>query len=584
MSAACFIASSAWGRSVLLWDQGVSLKLVKGGFLDPASPGFYTASQGSEWLKPIGPLLRQVWVNQEPAAGTSVYVNRSTQTAMGEFRTAKARGEVKWHLGAKAVFLTITAVGSEPIEIRAEGALPLKFTEVPGTSARQWVLKAAIPRPDRSDVSGQLEPQRDESVLTESISEATRSDPGSWIELDGPFFDQVAIASLSQIIGRSLQNGARPMAGPFSTTNSRYSGCTFWDADLWMMPSVSLFQPASAARFADMRLSQVNEARKLADAYQKAGFPKLVTESRRRTRFGGPPNAAGASLSSMIRFPWEADGFGREAGGTESVLQEHISGSVWLGLNFAAQLGLAEISRVEKVRQGVSAWYLARSQPTQEGRSLKGVMSPDESAIADDDLFTNLLAQTLTGEDFVLPRDSESLLNYQKDKVSGYKQHAGLLSLFPLQNPKAERESEAMLKRFSGLTAPDGPAMSVSLEALLWARQGGSKKAYKLWLESWQKYGRTGVFTERPKGGEDVFVTGAAGCLNAVLYGFAGIRLDSAPLAGAPWTKKLKSGAWLSIKPNLPQEWKKLTLNNVHLNGETFKIRISGDQVLVSKP
>lgn len=573
-----------WGRGALLWDQGVSLRLIKGGFLDPASPGFYTTAKGDEWLKPIESPLRLVRVSQEDAVGVSVSVDRSNQTARGEFKTSKAKGVIQWHLGARSLFLTIVVTGSEPIKVYAEGTRPWRFTEVAGTDYRVWVLHVKMPRPDSDEVADRAGGSRERVSFSESIDLAKKTDPSGWIELEGPLTDQIALAGLSQIIGRSHQNGRRAMSGPFSTTRSKYSGRTFWDADVWMMPSLSLMQPDSARRFAAMRLSQATEARRLGSAYQKAGFPKLEVEGRRRSRFPGPPKVEGIQPGSLVRYPWEADASGREAGSTESVLQEHISGSVWLGLHKAAMLGLADKAEVEKVRRGVGAWYLARSESLGAARSIKGVMSPDESAIVDDDLYTNLLAQRVTGQPFKLPKDKTSLLNYQNDEVRGYKQHAGLLALFPLQSPVAEREAKTMLERFSGKTASDGPAMSLSLEALLWARNGEPEKAYDLWLNSWQNYCRTGIFTERPKGGEEVFVTGAAGYLNSVMYGFAGLRLDDKPTPGALWQKQLKSGAYLSIRPNLPTKWKKLTLNKVQLDGVNYKLEIWKDRVLASPP
>lgn len=573
-----------WGRGALLWDQGVSLRFAKGGFLDSASPGFFTTSEGSEWLKPIESPLRLVRVSQEEAVGVSLTVDRSRQTARGEFKTSKSKGVILWHLGARALFFTIVVTGSEPIKVYAEGSRPWRFAEVAGTNSKVWVLHVKMPRPDSKEVPDRSGSSREAVSFSKSISDSKAVDPGLWLELDGPLEDQIALSSLCQIIGRSHQNGTRPMAGPFSTTRSKYSGRTFWDADLWMMPTLNLLQPDSARRFAAMRLEQSGEASRLGAAYQKAGFPRLEVEGRRRTRFAGPPSVAGVAPGGLVRYPWEADALGREAGSTESVLQEHISGSVWLGLKNAAMLGLADPNAVEKVRAGVGAWYLARSVAAGNALSLNGVMSPDESAIVDDDLYTNLLAQMTTGKSFNLPRDKSGLLNYQNDTPRGYKQHAGLLALFPLQSSEAEKESKLMLQRFAGKAASAGPAMSLSLEALLWARNSEAEKAYETWQSSWRNYSRTGLFTERPKGGEDVFVTGAAGCLNAVLYGFCGLRLDEKPSAGALWQKRLKSGAYLSVTPNLPSKWKKVTLNSVYLDGVKHRLEIWNDRVLAASP
>ena len=59
-------------------------------------------------------------------------------------------------------------------------------------------------------------------------------------------------------------------------------------------------------------------------------------------------------------------------------------------------------------------------------------------------------------------------------------------------------------------------------------------------------------FLEKPKG-ESYFLTGAAGCINAVIYGFLGadvVRHDPGPGA-----IPLAGGGFMTFNPKLPKAW-----------------------------
>jgi hypothetical protein len=80
------------------------------------------------------------------------------------------------------------------------------------------------------------------------------------------------------------------------------------------------------------------------------------------------------------------------------------------------------------------------------------------------------------------------------------------------------------------------------------------------------------LFSEKPKTEATYFTTGAAGCLQTVLYGFLGFRIDSAEEAGAVWSQPLLNGRVLSVKPHLPKEWKRVTLKNFVVLGKLYTL------------
>lgn len=574
--AALFLPAPCWGKGAVLWDQGVSLRFNEAGFLDQKDPGSFVPLEGSDWLRSIPNYLSGIKINGGHPVGSGVVVSRSSQTAEGRFAARGVQGRVTWALKRDEITCAVDLDWIGGLSVTPEGSQRHWRNSLSASTERTWKLTFSVPRPDRnpSAVQGSTAPEQPAPV----------SDPAGLIELDGPFIDKLAIALQAQMVGRSFQGGAPgspPLCGPFSTTRRKYEGRVFWDADVWMLPSLLVLNPDAARRIAEFRFGQQGPAAAIAWSYAQSGFPRLETDGRRRGRFVPPVIQPVEVDSKMVRYPWESDRLGREAGKTESIFQEHINGSVCLGLQMASDWGLVSRSRVEILKRRAGAWYLARSTTLKgRGRSLLGVMSPDESSIVDNDLYTNSLAQWLTGQKFVRPRDSFSFLSFDNDKVRGYKQHAALLTLFPLQDQEAESQAEAMLNRFSGKASSEGPAMSLSLEALLWARQGKAEKAHQTWQASWSRHSQTGAFTERPKGGEDVFVTGAAGSLNAVIYGFAGMRLGRDKPQKAVWTRRLKSGAWLSFSPNLPPTWNQITFTQLLIDGVPHRLEVTQKGVL----
>ena len=360
---------------------------------------------------------------------------------------------------------------------------------------------------------------------------------------------------------------------PFGLSNDLYFGHTFWDLDVWLMPSFIFLAPDAAKEAANYRLDRAKQAAQ--------NYRDWVLTSGKNTDIGG-----------MI-FPWESSVSGKEVCLQKTKNQQHMSGDVVFGLTQAEAMGLADPNKVNKVVDGVGRFYENRSIVTKRGREILDVVSPNEKFRGDNDLYTNLIAEWVSNDrtwktknDYYLPMDKVSLLNYDGDPLTDYQQAAGLLAIYPLQSPIAEGQARKILDRFADKISPNGPAMGHAIVATIWARLKEPEKAYAAWMDSWKPYTNNPnhYFSERRNAFRPYFFTGAAGAINTVIYGFAGFRIDRTPLPNAKWTQHLKSGWWLSIKPNVPQEIGTIEMRGISIDGKKMDFSMNANGDFSAKP
>jgi len=403
------------------------------------------------------------------------------------------------------------------------------------------------------------------------------------IEIDGPIEDQQAIRSFLYYLRAGIPpRGSYPVS-PLMTSGQTYNGHVFWDADMWVFPALALLDPDRARTIPAYRLRMADAAR--SNLAQRKSF---------QLGPGWTPPGSKPSTSAL-QFPWESSVTGHETSPTETKQQHHVSAVVALSLGMASDLSLIPRSQAVSIGKGVAEFYRWRRtyvppMPDHDEWTIKDTISPDEHHRGDDDLFTNVAAEMVMrrwgGEPnstFVRPKDAQGLLNYTNDRGKGYKQAAGVLAIYPLQDPEAEINARTMMDRFAGQTSANGPAMSDSVHALIWARLGESDKGYETWKKSWEEFTARplNLFSEKRRKDVTYFTTGAAGCLQTVLYGFVGFRIDSKQLPGSAWSIPLDNGRALSVKPNLPKAWKQVTVKNFTVRGKRFTLTVDHDGVHV---
>lgn len=402
------------------------------------------------------------------------------------------------------------------------------------------------------------------------------------IVIDGPAEDQQAIHSFMFYLWGAVSKKGDMSVSPMGLSSTQYNGHVFWDADIWVAPALAFFDPQGAEAIASYRLALQRTAEGNYENWLEAERPTATL------KLGGAWK--GIHLIGQ-KFPWESSVSGKETVPGPSKFEDHISGTIAFTLSRAAALGFVPGESATAARGAVGTFYDNRSVKGPDGlRHLNGTMSPDENHVGDDDLYTNLVAMWTTNggkwppqPTYYLPKDSQSFLTYTGDRLKGYKQAAAVLSIFPLQYPPAEKQAKAMMDRFADKVTKNGPAMSDSVHATIWARLGEKEKAYSAWRESWQPFttGPLMLFSEKRSSLKTYFTTGAAGSLNAVIYGFLGFRLDSEQESGAAWSKKVNGGYWLSIKPNLPPQWKSVKFKNFRLLGKSFTLTATPDKTKV---
>lgn len=376
------------------------------------------------------------------------------------------------------------------------------------------------------------------------------------IVIEGPAEDQAAVRRhlyYLRVFGPSA-DGRLP--GVFGTGSIKYRGHIFWDHDVWIFPALLWLDPAAASTIPRYRLAGLDAAR------------------RNAVRLG----------EKGARYPWEGDAHGAEATAGNNVRQWHVNGAVALGLRWAGQAGLAPAADVARVRGAIIE--NARSVATiKDGVvGLEQVYGPDEYHLVNHDLYSNALVADLLGLAPRIPRDSDGrLLAFDGDRRLNYQQANAILAAWPLQSDIFESQTLEMIDLFGPGVTKNGPAMTKSVEALLLARFGSAQAAYGRWRRSFEDYehGSLRLFCETPPSSDGPFLTGIAGCLNAVLYGFVGLRLDDEPWPNATWKRQLASGAWLSIRPNLPPQWKKVTLTRVWFDGVPYRVEATHRSVTV---
>jgi len=402
------------------------------------------------------------------------------------------------------------------------------------------------------------------------------------IEIDGPVEDQQAIRSFLFYLRSAIHPSGKMSISPMGLSSDIYNGHVFWDADIWVFPALALIDPERAKAIPEYRLAKGDQAAK--------NFVQWWVDDNRPTANGklGPVEE---KVVFGVKFPWESSVTGKETVPGPSRFEDHITGSVAFSIARATSLGLVTSTKTSLTPLSAGGFYFLRAT-SQTPHEIKDVVSPDENHAGDNDLYTNLLAMWCTNEGkwpaqptYKLPKDGKTFLTYDNDPLRSYKQAAAILSIYPLQYSPAEQQAKAMMDRFAGKVSKNGPAMSDSIDAIVWARLGETDKAYQAWHESWQPFVKPPflLFSEKRSASRTYFTTGAAGSLQAVLYGFAGIRIDEKKAPGTQWSIPLRNGAILSIAPHLPKAWKKLTLKNLVILGKRYTFEIANDKVLVKQ-
>lgn len=407
------------------------------------------------------------------------------------------------------------------------------------------------------DFSSSIGPVR--HLLTDALGVSHVSWGKYWktdIEIEGPVEDQQFIRSVMYYLRMSSPDICPPMG----TSSETYKGHRFWDAEAWMLPAYAFIDRDAAERITAWRINN-------------------------------SPNG---------NIPWEAGPKGEDF--TDKNFRKAIHQYGWVSwwLERAVILGLAEEKQTRSLQAAITKKFESKSTLRSNQLEFLDVESPDEGLERNNDLVTNLLAERslksypnsyrdalASGKLTVkLPTFEDGLpATYDNDHLNGYQQTAALLAIYPLEAIKDPEVQTRMFDRYKDKTDPSGPAMSDSIHATIAARLNRPDEAYALWRKSWQDFVRPDglLFSERRNRDVEYFSTGAAGCLQTVLYGFLGLRIEKGV---GPLEKNqinLTHGYRLYVRPNLPPAWKSLTFKGIQLPGGNYTIRVTHNDIAITK-
>jgi trehalose/maltose hydrolase-like predicted phosphorylase len=399
------------------------------------------------------------------------------------------------------------------------------------------------------------------------------------IVIHGPRKDQQVIHSCMFYLLSSVREGSIWSIPPMGLSNNAFSGHVFWDADTWMFPALILQYPDLA---------------------------RSIVEYRYHTLPGAFGNARAAGMPGA-QYAWESGYTGKEdtPEGLPYRHERHINGDVALA-QWQYYLATGDLdwlrSRGFPVIKATADWWVAKAKwvPSRKRYEIHQVVPPDENAeLVNNSVYTNSIAKlNLEIADRVArllnqksnPRwlDVANKMYIPFDPVKqrfvafdGYgagafgprykaKQADTELVIYPLQLRISQANMTDIYKRTFDFYAPrvheGGPAMTSSIHCIIAARLGDCKRAYAEFIKSYKPFirGPFNMFNEKPSRYLDnmCFLTGAAGTIQGVLYGIAGIKMD---YLGNPE---------LTFKPCLPKQWKKLTIKNIRWRGKTFDLTI----------
>lgn len=564
----------------LLWNGVVGVRFGRDGFGAPGDTAFHIDAYQDERIVALPNPLAARW--QGLGESPSDY-EQSLDLKTGLLRTSWTSANLSFEATAELVGTQLT----HRLRVDGKPGQGFAWTPVPaglGPSAGGVRSTTDTQTDGLEQQGGRLVLTRERGELRHVVAwtpsyDETPLDPGVDIEIDGPVEDQQAVRAMLHALRRAVHPRTDRATSPMHLSSSVYNGHVFWDADIWVFPALMLLEPDAAA-IPRYRLKLLDGA--------KANFRQWVEAGRPTGTDAHTPDPGLVALADGLepaKYPWESSVSGTERVPGPSRYQEHITGSVLWAMHQATALGLIGDAELERAGKAAAAYWLHRSSRLPSGElGVTGTMSPDEHFTGDNDLYTNLLAEwTLRTflpdaelPRFKRPRDATSLLTYDQDPVKGYKQAAALLAVYPLQDPEAESQAGAMLRRFADKVTPNGPAMSDSVHATVEARFVDPDAAYDRWRTSWQDF--TGhpllLFSEKRRSERTYFTTGAAGCLQTVLFGFVGLRLDDQPAPGSTWSMPLRRGQVLSCAPRLPSAWKRVTVRGLQVLGRKLSVTV----------
>lgn len=382
------------------------------------------------------------------------------------------------------------------------------------------------------------------------------------IEIEGDLDSQQDIRLALYHLYSFARDDSNLSIAPMGLSAQGYNGHIFWDTELWMYPPLLVFNQGIAKSLLNYRFDRLEAAKRKARNYGYEG----------------------------AMFPWESDDTGEEATPTWALtgtFEHHITADIGIAFWNYYSVTDDKIWLREKgfpiLKEVADFWVSRAVKNDNDSYSINNVVGANEFYHhANDNAFTNGAARTAlfyakkaalelgkaanplwreVAEGLLFHYFEDGTTKENRDyKGEIVKQADANLLAYPLNiitEPKAVKRD---LNYYQQKMAPEGPAMSHSILAVLHSRLGNKEKAFQLFKKAYEPNKRPpfGALSESAYSNNPYFATGAGGMLQAVLFGFGGLHITEKGI--------------VQKNPCLPTQWKKLTLKGVGPELKTFVI------------
>jgi protein-glucosylgalactosylhydroxylysine glucosidase len=356
------------------------------------------------------------------------------------------------------------------------------------------------------------------------------------------------------------REGTAYSLSPMGLSGLGYNGHVFWDTELWMYPPLLVLHPEIAKSLLEYRYQRLDAAKQNAFSHGYKG----------------------------AMFPWESSDEGTEdtpVWALTGPFQHHITGCVGWAFWKYYQVTKDKTwlhDRGYPLLKEVADFWASRVERKGPGKyEINNVIGANEwQENIDNNAFTNAMAisvlryATLAAKELGLRANpdwdhvassipilkfpdgtTKENLTYNGEQIK--QADVNLLS-FPLEFIRDKSQIEKDLAYYEGRMSPEGPAMGFSVLATLHARLGNAQKAYEIFQQSYKRneVPPFGVLSETAGGTNPYFATGAGGMLQAVIFGFGGLRITDEGIS--------------QLKSNLPSQWKSLQIKGVGTDRKTY--------------
>lgn len=349
---------------------------------------------------------------------------------------------------------------------------------------------------------------------------------------------------------------------PMGLSSQNYNGHIFWDTELWMFPPLLLLNQGIARSLVNYRSDRLEKAKQKAINFGYKG----------------------------AMFPWESDDTGEEATPTWALtgtFEHHITACVGIAfwnyyLVTKDKTWLTE--RGYPMLEAVADYWVSRSTANDDGSySINNVVGANEFAPnVNDNAFTNGAA--ITALRFAIKAakelgkvsrppwqevaDNIKIHRFPDGTTMEHSQYDGdvikqadvNLLAYPLDIVNDEETVLKDLNYYEPKIAEEGPAMGLSVFAVIYAKLGNAEEAFRLFKGCYEPNKRPpfGAMAESALSDNPYFATGAGGMLQVLLFGFGGL--------------KITENGIIQENPILPKAWKSLTITGVGKEKKTFSV------------